>query len=310
MKTTCKDYFGFSMEKVCSYSSTELISIWSKQHGIDISNQFEFEQELSLFCDNESGLCIFEPESCAGNEAFYGDLQAFDWYYEAEKWEYGVAATAIAPGRSVLEVGCGTGDFLRILKARDVEAEGIDMNPAAIMKVTQDGMSGRCIGLEKFASNAASRYDAVVALQVIEHLSDPVGCLLKCIQLLKDEGTLIVAVPNHDSFIRHCENRALDLPPHHMSRWTAKAFRKFAALHNLNVEFLKAEPLQSKHIDWFVDVMFQRMRKHRLLRLFSKRPIIFAVRLLMRLGGRYLFKGHTILCVFRFSSPATVRKYF
>jgi SAM-dependent methyltransferase len=47
---------------------------------------------------------------------------------------------------------------------------------------------------------AASSVDAIVALQVIEHLDDPDGFLEACGRALKPGGSLIVSTPNRATF--------------------------------------------------------------------------------------------------------------
>ncbi|MEW6132019.1 MAG: hypothetical protein AB1591_02475 [Pseudomonadota bacterium] len=72
--------------------------------------------ELLAYCRcGQCGLMFFDPLQ-SGDELLYERLQAFDWYYLADKPEYGIARKYLLKGGEVLEVGAGTAGFSRQLE--------------------------------------------------------------------------------------------------------------------------------------------------------------------------------------------------
>lgn len=105
----------------------------------------------------------------------------------------------LAPGASVLDVGCGNGVIARHLGRLGYEVLGIDVSEKTIQRAKE----ATRLQNVRFATQSAEdlvasgqRYDAVICSEVLEHLNDP-GVLLKVLKAsLKDDGTLIVTVPN------------------------------------------------------------------------------------------------------------------
>ena len=104
------------------------------------------------------------------------------------------------PGGRVLEIGCGTGAFLReLVKSGKWEVEGIEPNQAAAAYATK--ILGVPIHQGRFSEVELkpASYDAVILWCVLEHLSQPVQDLRHIYSLLKDGGWLIFSMPNYES---------------------------------------------------------------------------------------------------------------
>jgi 2-polyprenyl-3-methyl-5-hydroxy-6-metoxy-1,4-benzoquinol methylase len=105
--------------------------------------------------------------------------------------------------RSVLEVGCGTGATLAWLKAtgRCGFAAGIELSEdaAAAARQTADrivvGNAEQLIG----STFAVGTFDAILCLDVLEHLVDPWSFVRRIEELLAPGGTFIASIPN----VRH-----------------------------------------------------------------------------------------------------------
>ncbi len=106
------------------------------------------------------------------------------------------AGATDAPKR-FLEVGCGTGSFLRLMKASGWEAEGIEPDGQYTTSVKADfDLKITDAYLEDF--EAEKQYDLIGTFHVIEHVPDPNTFLQKCHALLKDGGRLMIECPAID----------------------------------------------------------------------------------------------------------------
>ena len=98
-----------------------------------------------------------------------------------------------AAGRRLLDVGCGSGAFLRFAQARGWAAEGTDVvvTPAA-------AATGARLWRGRLPSIAfgGRRYDAVRFNHVLEHTQDPLAELRAARAVLAPGGVLHVGVPN------------------------------------------------------------------------------------------------------------------
>jgi O-antigen chain-terminating methyltransferase len=99
----------------------------------------------------------------------------------------------------VLDLGCGRGEWLEILKNEDFNCEGVDTNPVFLNECTQKGLSTTNIDLLSFLSSQSSpRFGAITLFQVAEHLPfnvlvDVFRAARKC---LVPGGVFIVETPN------------------------------------------------------------------------------------------------------------------
>ena len=117
----------------------------------------------------------------------------------------------------LLDVGCGSGSFLKKMQDLGWEASGIEPDLAAARVAREHyGLDVVCGTLEE-TSLPARQYDVVTLSHVIEHLPDPIATLRECGRVLADTGLLVVATPNVNSFGRRLFRtawRGLEVPRH------------------------------------------------------------------------------------------------
>jgi len=117
---------------------------------------------------------------------------------------------------TLLDVGCGNGDFLKQMRSLGWSVTGVDPDPSAVSY-------GVSQGLQVFNGTIAdvpldARYDVITLSHVLEHVADPVDLLRKCKQRLRpDTGRIVITTPNtislgHRWFGRHW--RGLEVPRH------------------------------------------------------------------------------------------------
>jgi len=120
---------------------------------------------------------------------------------------------AHAPGKRVLDVGCGTGDLLSVLRERGFEGEGIELSGDAVRIARDRGLTARSLTAEALAQTEAGRFDAVTMLNVLEHVPAPAQLLDACRTLLGPGGALLVRVPNDFTELQEAARRKLGAEP-------------------------------------------------------------------------------------------------
>jgi SAM-dependent methyltransferase len=102
----------------------------------------------------------------------------------------------IGAGARVLDVGAASGEWLYVLGRHGCDAEGIEIDGSfAAFGVEAYGVRIRNESTFSFAGDPAG-YDIVTAFHVLEHLHDPVAALRRWAEWVKEDGRLIVEVPN------------------------------------------------------------------------------------------------------------------
>jgi len=280
-----------------------------RRKGIDVSAYLHGDSVTLCHC-NHCELGFFDP-ACVGDGFFYEQLQTQDWYYQDDKPEYAHAAKLIHQDSLVLEVGCGKGAFRRWLP-QSIRYTGLEFNDEAVQKAHAAGLDVRKQPVEEHAA-ASPRYDVVCAFQVLEHVEHPKQFFHACVQALKPGGILMIAVPAQDSFLAIAPNSPLNMPPHHVTRWTDHALTYLAYSEGFQKADIWHEPVADFHKDWHATTLAY----HALTRFGLYRPRLIDNSVRYRLLGhlirgpmlrRYLLRsalraspelavGHTVLLI-------------
>jgi 2-polyprenyl-3-methyl-5-hydroxy-6-metoxy-1,4-benzoquinol methylase len=106
----------------------------------------------------------------------------------------------ISRGRLV-DLGCGPGWTLDAFRAAGFDARGVDGSSVAVEEARARGLDALLLDLED-ADQGSLRcatgdgFDAVLLLEVLEHLADPLAVLRKARGLLAPGGLMVVSLPN------------------------------------------------------------------------------------------------------------------
>lgn len=142
---------------------------------------------------------------------------------------------SLAPG-NVLDFGCGEGFVLDELAARGVDLdgyEGLDLRADAVAEARSRWPGKQFTTANVFdPSFDDNRYDAVMALEVLEHLYEPTEALRRLVSLTS--GTLILTVPHEPWFQLVNLARGRDLirlgnHPEHVQHWNPSTFAEFVS---------------------------------------------------------------------------------
>lgn len=161
-------------------------------------------------------------------------------------------------GRTILDYGCGTGEFLEQMNKSGRACFGIEPNDVARAEANKKkGMTIRDeSALDEFMS---SSINAISMWHVLEHVYPLKERLLQFHEILDREGTLFVALPNMKSYDARHYGRfwaAWDLPRHvhHFNPETIKTL-----MHNSGFKYIAAKPML---LDAFYISMLSEKYKH------------------------------------------------
>ncbi len=278
-----------------TYQCELIIKNYWEIYKIDISSYFEGIEEVELYNCLDTGYHFFYPFTIAGNSFFYEQLQNFDWYYMPWKWEHQVTARLLKKNDKVLEVGCGSGAFVRKFQNEGFDITGLELNEDSVKTAKIDGLRILNETVEAHASNNAEIYDIVCSFQVLEHISDVSSFLFSSIKCLKPGGRLIICVPDNDSFIKRDIINILNMPPHHMGLWNTKSLRMLKNYFPLSVSKTLREPLQKYHVHWYVSLMERQICNFRIPKyIFYKFKLNKIILLVVKIIAPVL-NGHSIM---------------
>ena len=100
----------------------------------------------------------------------------------------------------VLDIGCGAGGNLKTLQDQGWEPYGIEISEVAAAHA-RELIKGRIhTGTIETAPCPPGSFDLVVMSQSLEHLPSPLDALRRIYRLLKDDGLLVISVPNVHSW--------------------------------------------------------------------------------------------------------------
>lgn len=105
-------------------------------------------------------------------------------------------------GLTILDVGCGWGNFLEVLKKKSINYKGIDNSTEAINICRSKNLNCQKTLLQDLVRSDKSMYDAITFFQVIEHIQNPLPILAAAKKVLKPNGIILITTPNNDSPIR------------------------------------------------------------------------------------------------------------
>ncbi|MBC7439178.1 MAG: class I SAM-dependent methyltransferase, partial [Flavobacterium sp.] len=132
----------------------------------------------------------------------------------------------------LLDIGAGTGDFLLVAKQNDWQITGIEPNEKARNIAINKGISF----VEKSELLEKHSFDVITMWHVLEHVSDLELQIKELKRLLKPSGTILIAVPNFNSYdAKHYGSywAAYDVPRHlwHFSKIAIKLLFEKQNLH-------------------------------------------------------------------------------
>jgi len=147
--------------------------------------------------------------------------------------------------QNILDIGCGTGDFLNVCSQKKWNVFGVEPHKGAReisnQKITSNNLYDSIESLEQ--RNINQKFDVITLWHVLEHVPNLDNYILALKRLLKSDGILIIAVPNFLSFDAQYYKSfwaAYDVP-RHLWHFSPKAIQLL--FQKVNLEVIKIWPM-------------------------------------------------------------------
>ncbi|MBI4860114.1 MAG: methyltransferase domain-containing protein [Candidatus Riflebacteria bacterium] len=164
-------------------------------------------------------------------EVMYRQEQTYWWFVSrTELLSFYLDELLRLPGEPVLlDLGCGTGANLEILRRRG-HPVGLDSSRSALGFCRQRHLTGLLHGDGARLGLREGAFDLITAMDSLEHIPDDVGTLRECLRVLKPGGQMLISVPAY-GFLWSEHDEAL----HHVRRYSGAELRNKLTLAGFEV---------------------------------------------------------------------------
>jgi SAM-dependent methyltransferase len=146
-------------------------------------------------------------------------------------------ADSLAPGQGeLLDIGCGTGNFLAAARDAGYEVSGmeLDRNAARFAKERVGLLRVFPLTISEFVERYPDKkFEVVTVFEVLEHQAAPVEFVQKVKSCLRSRGLIAISVPNRERWLTGPD--VLDYPPNHFLRWNVHALTNLLSTHGFEI---------------------------------------------------------------------------
>jgi O-antigen biosynthesis protein len=107
---------------------------------------------------------------------------------------------SVKKNSTCLDVGCWTGNLGKaLIEKKNCTVDGIDINKLALEKARGRGYRNTFLvdlNNEHIAIDLQKKYDFIICADILEHLINPEKVLIQSRDYLKEDGQIIISVPN------------------------------------------------------------------------------------------------------------------
>lgn len=142
--------------------------------------------------------------------------------------------------KKVAEVGSGKGYLLSLLKEQGWDVQGIEISEhASDFANNVLNVQTFCGTIQNFISNSANnKYPLVMAIDVLEHVPEPIEFLNHVDQIVSEDGLLIIDTPNGNcKNIEYLGKKWAAFNPFHIYFFTESILRKYLIHKGYEIEF-------------------------------------------------------------------------
>lgn len=223
---------------------------------LDLKDYFLTGEKFEIYEDSETEVLYTLPQPIENLGKYYesknyishtdGKKSIFERFYQMAKSinlnNKLELINKVSNGKNILDYGCGVGDFLEHLQKNGYDVLGMEPNDSA-RKIAQSK-----IGNEKVTSTELEhndqKFDIITLWHVLEHIPNLNEIIGELKNHLTDNGVLIIAVPNHQSYDAKYYGKywaAYDVP-RHLWHFSDKSMSNL--LSNFGMKIDKISPMK------------------------------------------------------------------
>ena len=223
-------------------STCPLCKADNSTHYLSLKDYFLTQEEFELVRCNECGLLFTNPRPDASNmQAYYESKQYFSHQENTSglipriyefvksfnlKRKLNIATSGKSIGR-ILDIGCGTADFLLKAKQNKWEVSALEPNEHA-REIASKRLGVSIIRPEEISEIPDASCDVITMWHVLEHVENLQEEASHLHRMLKPGGRLVIAVPNYKSYdAQYYKDKwaAWDVP-RHLSHFDKESMKK------------------------------------------------------------------------------------
>lgn len=242
-----------SITENCPLCGNESVNVYS------LNKKFIFEQlelyfgeqppeqiEIVDYQINRCKNCSLEyalPQQ-PGSQPFYQWITTRPGYYPKSRWDWFAVIEQVKKQQtnnsvSILEVGCGKGNFIEIAnKINNFHVVGLDTTSESVEMCRSKGFEAYCETIESFQANISQKkFDYVVSFHCLEHVNEPKNFVASMLSVLKPEGSIFISTPHSPMSFEQGWFDIMNNPPHHITRWNKEAYDELSRQLNCSVQY-------------------------------------------------------------------------
>jgi len=176
--------------------------------GLKLTNPRPNQESIAKYYDSHQYLSHNNDNTVTAK--LYSLAQTYTLWYKAR-----LIAKLNPPHKTLLDYGCGTGQFLHYMQRKSWAVTGFETSDVALQKAASRGVE--VLSSLDTIKETDRKFDVITLWHVLEHIHDLNPTIKKLRKLLKKGGRLVIAVPNAESWdaAHYKENwAAYDVPRH------------------------------------------------------------------------------------------------
>lgn len=152
--------------------------------------------------------------------------------------------------KNILDFGCGTGGFLKLLKNK-CNSYGVEMSDIYRNILNNDELE-----VYKSIDEVNIKFDIICLWHVFEHLDDPIGILTQIKNYLKPDGIILIEVPHAEDVLmtryNNLEFKKFNYWSEHLILHTKESLKKFIESSFLKIDYIRGIQRYnlSNHLYW------------------------------------------------------------
>lgn len=221
---TCKDYTVSNKDfDLLYHPALDMLETFPQPKVEELSGYYESDDYISHTDSKKSG--IDKLYQLVKKIALASKLELLNSFKTADK--------------NLLDVGCGTGDFLLTCKNNGWKVTGVEPNTKAKI-IAENKLTGESVSeiySEIHQLKNELQFDVITLWHVLEHVPNLDNYIATLKSRLKPEGILIVAVPNYKSYDAGYYKQfwaAYDVP-RHLWHFSKKSIQELFAKQEMSV---------------------------------------------------------------------------